>query len=95
MVTLVFFTYVLFDMFHLIIEWPDLGGIDMAAHHVVGPRGGSGAHYKGVWCPLLGGQVPIYRDQLPMIGWQLPITGGQVPIIGGAGAHYREVRCPL
>ena len=43
--------------------------------------GRSGAHYSGVWCPLLGGQVPI--------------IGVQVPIIGGSGAHYREVRCAL
>ena len=32
--TLVFFTYVLYDAFHLALEFPDLGSYDMAAHHV-------------------------------------------------------------
>ena len=33
--TLVFFTYVLYDAFHLALEFPDLGSYDMAAHHGV------------------------------------------------------------
>ena len=32
--TLVFFCYVLYDLFHLILEYPDLGGVEMLIHHV-------------------------------------------------------------
>jgi len=50
--------------------------------HLVGVSiGGSGAHYRGVRCPVSGSLVPI--------------VGGKVPIIGGSGAHYGGVRCPL
>jgi hypothetical protein len=61
--------------------------------------GGSGAHDRGVRCPLHGGQgeslvPPHTRESVSLSGAhykgvRCPLQGGQVPVIGGSGAHYR------
>jgi len=54
MTTLVFFTYVLYDSFHLVLEYPDLGGIDMAVHHVGFLVASFGAYVYGAYPLMLG-----------------------------------------
>jgi len=39
-------------------------------------KGGSGAHCRGLRCPLQGGQVPI--------------IGGQVPIVRGGSGKFND-----
>ena len=64
--TLVFFTYVLYDMFHLIIEFPDLGGYDMAAHHVGFLIAAMGAYTYGAY-PLVLGWLCTCETSTPVL----------------------------
>ena len=64
--TLVFFTYVLYDMFHLIIEFPDLGGYDMAAHHVGFLIAAMGAYSYGAY-PLVLGWLCTCETSTPVL----------------------------
>jgi hypothetical protein len=66
LVTMVFFTYVLYDMFHLIIEFPDLGGYDMAAHHVGFLVASAGAYVYGAY-PLVLGWLCTCETSTPVL----------------------------
>jgi len=52
--TMAFFTYVMYDMFHLILQFPDLGGADMFAHHVGFLVAAAGAYAYGAYPLMLG-----------------------------------------
>jgi len=52
---------------------------DVESTNLVPVVGGSGAHYRGVRCPI----------SAPYRGFRSPLWGGQVTIIGGSGAYYR------
>lgn len=64
--TMVFFTYVLYDMFHLILEFPDLGGYDMAAHHVGFLVAALGAYVYGAY-PLMVGWLCTCETSTPFL----------------------------
>lgn len=66
MTTMVFFTYVLYDMFHLILEFPDLGGYDMAAHHVGFLVAAFGAYVYGAY-PLMIGWLCTCETSTPLL----------------------------
>ena len=66
MTTMVFFTYVLYDMFHLILEFPDLGGYDMAAHHVGFLVAAFGAYVYGAY-PLMIGWLCTCETSTPFL----------------------------
>lgn len=66
MSTMVFFTYVLYDMFHLVLEFPDLGGYDMAAHHVGFLVAAAGAYAYGAY-PLMVGWLCTCETSTPIL----------------------------
>ena len=64
--TLVFFTYVLYDIFHLILEFPDLGSYDMAMHHVGFLVAAMGAYTYGAY-PLVLGWLCTCETSTPVL----------------------------
>ena len=65
-VTMVFFTYVLYDLFHIIFEYPELGGVDMALHHVGFLVASLGAYMYGAY-PLMLGWLCTCETSTPLL----------------------------
>ncbi|CEG01484.1 TRAM/LAG1/CLN8 homology domain [Ostreococcus tauri] len=53
-VTIAFFSYVLYDLFHVVEQYPNLGGVDMLAHHAAFATASFLAYAYGAYPYMLG-----------------------------------------